>query len=190
MDARLALDPVDEHAVRFLNALGAAWITYQLYPNPAQQEPFLRAVTVVNDEAGSPPIGVGPGIFVIEDEEYAPEREGVEKLARQLFLHDAEQVLSVGGATPEGLAALLGIVAQDDDDVRAQGGIAMLLSGVENSGLVIRQRGLLHVGTADGTASADVPEAEEGDVSAEDSLTDTESDEPSSLPAFLSEDAA
>jgi hypothetical protein len=104
---------------------------------------------------------VGPGIFVIEDEEYAPEREGVEKLARQLFLHDAEQVLSVGGATPEGLAALLGIVAQDDDDVRAQGGIAMVLSGVENSGLVIRQRGLLHVGTADGTASADVPEAEE-----------------------------
>jgi hypothetical protein len=161
MDARLALDPVEEHAVRFLNALGAAWITYQLYPNPAQQEPFLRAVTVVNDEAGSPPIGVGPGIFVIEDEEYAPEREGVEKLARQLFLHDAEQVLSVGGATPEGLAALLGIVAQDDDDVRAQGGIAMVLSGVENSGLVIRQRGLLHVGTADGTASADVPEAEE-----------------------------
>jgi hypothetical protein len=161
MDARLALDPVEEHAVRFLNALGAAWITYQLYPNPAQQEPFLRAVTVVNDEAGSPPIGVGPGIFVIEDEEYAPEREGVEKLARQLFLHDAEQVLSVGGATPEGLAALLGIVAQDDDDVRAQGGIAMVLSGVENSGLVIRQRGLLHVGTADGKASADVPEAEE-----------------------------
>lgn len=38
--------------------------------------------------------------------------------------------------------------------------------------------------------AGDAPEAEEGDVSAEDSLTDAESDEPSSLPAFLSEDAA
>jgi len=36
----------------------------------------------------------------------------------------------------------------------------------------------------------DAPEAEEGDVPAADSLTDVESDEPSSLPAFLSGDAA
>ena len=34
------------------------------------------------------------------------------------------------------------------------------------------------------------PETEEGDLSAEDSLSDAESNEPSSLPAFLSEDAA
>lgn len=161
MDARLALDPVEEHAVRFLNALGAAWITFQLYPNPAQQEPFLRAVAVVNDEAGASPIGVGPGIFVIDEEEYVPEREGAEKLARRLFLHDVEQVLGVGGASPEGLADLLGIIARDDDEVRAQGGIAMVLSGVANSGLVLRQRGLLHLGTADGPASADAPDAEE-----------------------------
>lgn len=45
--------------------------------------------------------------------------------------------------------------------------------------------------TEDGTdLGNDAPEAEEGDVSAEDSLTDAESDEPSSLPTFLSEDAA
>ena len=36
----------------------------------------------------------------------------------------------------------------------------------------------------------DTPEAEEGAVPASDALTDAESDEPSSLPAFLSEDAA
>jgi ParB family chromosome partitioning protein len=39
------------------------------------------------------------------------------------------------------------------------------------------------------TAGA-APETEEGDLSAEDSLSDAESNEPSSLPAFLSEDAA
>ena len=39
------------------------------------------------------------------------------------------------------------------------------------------------------TAGA-APETEEGDLSAEDSLSDAESDEPSSLPAFLSGDAA
>ena len=129
MDAQLALDPVEEHAVRFLNALGAAWITFQLYPNPAQQEPFLRAVSVVNDEAGAPSIGVGPGLFFIGEEEYVPEREGVEKLARQLFLHDADQILSIGGAEAEGLAAFFEVVASDDEDVRALGGIAMALSG-------------------------------------------------------------
>ena len=36
----------------------------------------------------------------------------------------------------------------------------------------------------------DTPEAEEGAVPAADALAETESDEPSSLPAFLSEDAA
>ena len=36
----------------------------------------------------------------------------------------------------------------------------------------------------------DAPEAEEGDVPAADALAEAESDEPSSLPAFLSEDAA
>ena len=161
MDARLALDSVEEHAVRFLNALGAAWITFQLYPNPAQQEPFLRAVSVVNDGAGAPPIGVGPGLFFIGDEEYVPEREGVEKLARQLFLHDVEQILSIGGAEAEGLAAFFEVVASDDDDVRALGGIAMALSGMEHTGLVLRQRGLLHMGTAEGAASDDAPDAED-----------------------------
>ena len=52
--------------------------------------------------------------------------------------------------------------------------------------------GLLFAGATEAGADLgnDAPEAEEGDLSAEDSLTDAESDEPSSLPAFLSEDAA
>ena len=52
--------------------------------------------------------------------------------------------------------------------------------------------GMVFVGATEAGADLgnDAPEAEEGDVSAADPLTDAERDEPSSLPAFLSEDAA
>ena len=52
--------------------------------------------------------------------------------------------------------------------------------------------GMVFAGAAEAVAdmAGEAPETEEGDVSAEDSLSDAESDEPSSLPAFLSEDAA
>ena len=43
---------------------------------------------------------------------------------------------------------------------------------------------------ADAKMTGDAPEAEEGDVPAADPLAEAESDEPSSLPAFLSGDAA
>jgi ParB family chromosome partitioning protein len=51
---------------------------------------------------------------------------------------------------------------------------------------------MVFAGAAEAVAdmAGEAPETEEGDVSAEDSLSDAESDEPSSLPAFLSEDAA
>ena len=52
--------------------------------------------------------------------------------------------------------------------------------------------GMVFAGATEAGAdmAGEAPETEEGDLSAEDSLTDAENDEPSSLPAFLSQDAA
>lgn len=164
MDARLAPDHVDEHLTSVLNALGAAWITFQLYPNPSQQPPFQRSVDVLNAEAGLDPIGIGPGVFIFDDVEIAPEREGVEKLARQMFLHDVEQVMLVAGATAEGLAAFFTVISQDDEEIRAAGGVALALAGASGSGLAVRQRGLLHFGAVEGGPSPDAPEVAQEDL--------------------------
>ncbi len=52
--------------------------------------------------------------------------------------------------------------------------------------------GMVFAGAAEADAKmiGDAPEAEEGDVPAADALAEAESNEPSSLPAFLSGDAA
>ncbi len=161
MDSGTALDRVDSGVVKVLDALGAAWVTYQLYPNPKDQLPFRRAVETINAEATGDVVGIGPGIFVVEGEEYVPRRDGVEKVARRLFLHDVENLRITGGSSVEGLAGFFEAVAEDDEAVREAGGIAAVLSGVLNIGVEARQRGLLNLAPGEGGVEGAVKSIEE-----------------------------
>ncbi|HHC08749.1 MAG TPA: hypothetical protein ENK55_08540 [Actinobacteria bacterium] len=149
-----ALDRSERELLELLNGLGAAWVTFQLYPNPLDQAPFLRAVDLLAEHAGDlPPIGIGPGTFFVGGEEIVPEREGVEKFARQLFVHDVETLEVVGDPTAQGLAAFFEVISRPDDEVADAGGIAAALVGMPSSGLRIKQRGLLNLVAGDGTES-------------------------------------
>jgi len=162
------MDAVVDTVGDVLNALGAAWVTHQLYPNPTEQVPFLRAVDLVAAHVGSlPPIAVGAGVFLVEGMEIESRREGTDKLARRLFIHDVELIEFVGEPSPSGLAAFFEVIARDDEEVEKAGGIAASLVGTSGVGIRIKQRGLLNL-----VAGGDVPVVfdEEGDRQEDDSL--------------------
>jgi len=156
MDASTALDRVESGVVKVLDALGAAWVTFQLYPNPTEQLPFLRAVETINAEATGSVVGVGPGVFIVDEEIHEPRREGVEKFARRLFLHDVDQIKIVGGASEDGLVSMFSAVAEDDAAVREMGGISVTLRGTGGAGIELRQRGLLNISPDEGDPGAAV----------------------------------
>lgn len=142
--SRPSPDRVPDGVARLVVALGAAWVTHQLYPDPVAQPPFVRALEAIEEAAGRiGPIEVGPGFFAYGGEQVPVEREGVEKLARRLFVHDVEYLEVVGGVDPAGLVALFDVLAHDDEEIAARGGIAAVLAGVGHTGIHVRQRGLL-----------------------------------------------
>lgn len=146
-----ASDSAAENALALVEAVGTAWTTFTLYPDPSQQPAFTRAVVALADPL-TPPlvVGVGPGRFILGEEELPLRREGAERLARELFLHDVENIRFVGGATLDGLLGFFRAVALDDDHVRELGGIRAVLREVPATGIQVLQRGLL-VLTDDGT---------------------------------------
>ncbi|MCP3976956.1 MAG: HEAT repeat domain-containing protein [bacterium] len=137
-------DPAIERVLALAEAVGTAWTTFALYPDPSQQPAFTRAVVALA-EPMTPPlmVGVGPGRFLIGDEPLPLRREGSERLARELFLHDVEQLRFVGGATLEGLLGFFRAIALSDAHVRELGGLRTILKEVPATGIQIMQRGLL-----------------------------------------------
>jgi len=146
-----ASEPAAEKALALVEAVGTAWTTFALYPDPSQQPAFTRAVVALADPM-TPPlvVGVGPGRFILGTEELPLRREGAERLARELFLHDAENIRFVGGATLDGLLGFFRAIALDDDHVRELGGIRSVLREIPATGIQVLQRGLL-VLTDDGS---------------------------------------
>jgi hypothetical protein len=88
-------------------------------------------------------VGVGPGRFLLGEEPLPIAREGAERLAREMFLHDIEYVKFIGGATLDGLVGFFRAIALSDSHVREIGGIRSVLREVPATGIQIQQRGLL-----------------------------------------------
>jgi hypothetical protein len=146
-----APDPVAERALALIEAVGTAWTTFTLYPDPSQQPAFTRAVVALSEPL-TPPIavGVGPGKFYRGEADLSSRREGAERLARELFLHDVEHIKFVGGATLDGLLGFFRAISLADSHVRELGGIRTVLREVPATGIQVLQRGLL-VLTDDGS---------------------------------------
>jgi hypothetical protein len=137
-------DSALELALALVEAVATAWTTFTLYPDPSQQPAFTRAVVALADPL-TPPlvVGVGPGRFLLGEEPLPIAREGAERLAREMFLHDIEYVKFIGGATLDGLVGFFRAIALSDSHVREIGGIRSVLREVPATGIQIQQRGLL-----------------------------------------------
>jgi len=143
-------DTYESMALDVVETIGTAWTTFALYPDPSQQPAFTRAVLALSEPFSTPLIvGVGPGRFTVGEETLPLRREGSERIARELFLHDVEHLKIVGGATLEGLIGFFRAIALADDHVRELGGIRAVLREVPATGIEVLQRGLL-VLTSDG----------------------------------------
>jgi hypothetical protein len=133
----LGLQPSD--AVIILDALGAAWTTFRLYPNPAGQPAFGRAVDALCSYADrTVTFEVGAGSFFFRGEELTGTRDGVERLAKELFVRDVEALRLQGAVSADDLCAFLSAATSEEQvDVAA----ALAAAGIE--GLGVRTRGLL-----------------------------------------------
>lgn len=144
-------DPVDDRRLTWARdvilALATAWTTYHLYPNPLEQPAFARAASMLQDDLSDAVImGIGPGVFTIGDTEVAPGRDGAERLAKALFLHDVEFAVVVGNATAEGILALFDLIDSEPDPDPSGLSVGERSLELDGAGLELYERGMLEVG--------------------------------------------
>ncbi len=131
-------------AARLLSSLGAAWTTYRLYPNPTEQPAFVMAVKSLGTfEGSSLGFEVGAGWFALDGEPIDAKRDGVDRLATRLYIHDVEHLRIARPPTAADLAELFRLADADEHEIADRGGIDVALADAEITSLSIVRRGLL-----------------------------------------------
>lgn len=129
-------------SIKVLSAIGAAWSTYTLYPNPAQQPAFGRAVAELSEfAAGGPIIDVGAGTFTFRNNPLPVARDGLDRLATQFFIHDLEAFRFMSAPTAEELVLLFDVVS--DEDIGGESTVEERLIDGGVKSIVVWARGLL-----------------------------------------------
>ena len=145
-DTENQAEPPERHAelAEILDSFGAAWSTYQLYPNPAEQPAFSRRIDVIRGASGFPvSVEVSPTSFIVDGESVATAGDGTARLLKRLFLHDVSGLKVEGPPTNDEVVKMFAIVAREVDDVRSSGGAQPLLAGVGVESIQLTQRALL-----------------------------------------------
>ncbi|MFQ5554420.1 MAG: HEAT repeat domain-containing protein [Acidimicrobiia bacterium] len=141
---RADVDRQGDFTLQLLDALGTAWSTFGLYPDPVNQPAFVRAVEMLGAEIVPPLVVlIGPGTFLDGEEEVVTRRDGSDRLARELFLHDVEALRISGSMTSSDLLKLFRTIARDDEEVRHDGGISEVVAEHGKLGIEVFERGLL-----------------------------------------------
>jgi hypothetical protein len=155
----------DTSAARVLDALGAAWSTYILYPNPGNQPGFQRAITTLAESSGGGFVfEVGAGAFLLGGKTVPVAREGVDRLARQLFVRDIEAVRIAAPPAVDELAEFFRIISSADGEGSTGLNIQRGLLEANVHSLAVRQRGLLEDDPdEEGVADGDDPDEDEMD---------------------------
>ncbi len=128
-------------ALEAVDALSAAFGTYLLYPSPETQPIFVRSIERLAEVGYWPlAIGVGPGFFTFDDAPLPTERDGAERLAKLLFVHDIAEVRLASAVRPEDLTTIFEILTSDQEMVTDGGGAHVLveMSGITTIRLVHR----------------------------------------------------
>ena len=127
-----------------LGAVVAAWSTFALYPNPENQPAFERAVDMLATfEGTSLVLEVGAGAFSFAGEELKSMRDGADRLATRLYVHDVASLRMASAPSGSDLASFFVLLTSDEREVKLEGGLAAAMSDVGIETLNVRERGLL-----------------------------------------------
>ena len=132
-----------EGAPRILGALGAAFNTFNLYPNPQYQAAFQRSVDHLDTGGAVMAFEVRTGELLYDGEEVGISREAVDRFARRLFLHEVEELRIASKPTPVHLIEFFRLLQEDEQAIRDIGGIDSQLLEVGIKSISVKQRGLL-----------------------------------------------
>ncbi len=139
--AQVALDPVPppvaevrlaDMAVAMANALGTAWATYQLYPDPSGHVGFDRALGDLAESLDIKQLEVGPRTFLWDQSEVPSTHGGVERIVERLFANSIAAVRFVSPPNAKDLVALFEVIHQTPAELEDQGGAA---AGLRNAGV-------------------------------------------------------
>ncbi len=128
-------------AVTMANALGAAWATFQLYPDPTGQVGFTRAMQSLADSLGIDQLEVGPRTFLWDRSEVPSTHAGVGRIVERLFANSVAAVRFVSLPSAEELVVFFEIIRRTPEELEARGGAADSLrdAGVHSIRLLERQ---------------------------------------------------
>jgi hypothetical protein len=130
--------------IEILDALGIGWGVHELYPNPVEQHAFVSAVRrleVLHDTTLTYEIGAGS--VTCDGEKLTTTRGGTERLLLRLFVHEVEWLELLGVPSAEDLSLLFALLAADEQEIRADGGIGRRLQQADVWSIAVTQRGLL-----------------------------------------------
>lgn len=131
-------------AVTMANALGAAWATFQLYPDPTGQVGFTRSMQSLADSLAIEQLEVGPRTFLWDRSEVPSTHAGVGRIIEQLFANSVAAVRFVTLPSAEELVVFFEVIRRTPDELEDQGGAAASLrdAGV-NSIQLLEKRSLI-----------------------------------------------
>lgn len=128
-----------EAATQAVNALGSAWSTFRLYPNPADQPGFGQAMANLSAAVGDGlSIAVGAGTLTVDGHDVDATRGSVEQLATRLFIHDVERVSLITEPDPDELLKLFGLLILDRGGAAQMGGLSRLGEGFLSLNIALR----------------------------------------------------
>ncbi len=126
-------------------ALGTLWATYNLYPEPAQQPIFVRASEELRTATAYPfLLDVGPRALQWHGQDIEARRDGVDRLAKALFLHDVAALHMVAPPSIDDISALFAVVALENKAVLAAGGPRAALASRGTRSFELISRALLN----------------------------------------------
>ena len=128
-------------ALSLANALGSAWATYQLYPDPRGRVGFDRAL---QDLANAPSIDhleVGPQSFIWRGSDLHVTHAGTMRIVDRLFASNVAAVQFVSSPDADDLLNLFEVLRQTPAALDEQGGVAVSLkhAGVHSIRLIEMQ---------------------------------------------------
>jgi len=128
-------------ALSLANALGSAWATYQLYPDPRRRVGFDRAL---QDLANAPSIDhleVGPQSFIWRGSDLHVTHAGTMRIVDRLFASNVAAIQFVSSPDADDLLSLFEVLRLTPAALDEQGGVAVSLkrAGVHSIRLIEMQ---------------------------------------------------
>ncbi len=118
-----------EAAAAVVDALGAAWSIHALYPDPLEQPAFVRSVDAIREVAGEAFIvNVTPAGFFHDGEPLEDVRGSAGRLAKRLFVQNVDTLEVTGMPTERDVVRFFDLLARDEQDVTAGGGVGAALA--------------------------------------------------------------